>query len=158
MTNANPERPESYISYRVMGFVLMVVVYMAVLVGRAGAQWVGDEVTCNAAVFYDTAVNGTTTLVTANPTGGIYVCGFDISAAAATATVKVQFSYATATAGALQTPITPNFTFTSVTTALVDSASPWRGLYVPAGENPEITTNATQSIQGVLFYYQQSTK
>jgi len=119
----------------------------------------GNQVVCNAAWFYDTAVSGFTTITVASPTGGIDICGFIISSGGNQVNVKI--SYGTAAAAASTTQITPAFQFLTSTTAnetVADTSSVWRGLYVPAGNNLYLNTSNAASLQAIVYYYQQNTR
>lgn len=126
---------------------------------------------CNAAAVYDTSVIGSIKIVNAPNIGGIYVCGFSVGSVA-TATISVKFTYSTSgvlytnttgfnplVTGALQTPITPAWTFVSPTVGqfLVDHPGTYNGLFVPPGNQLNVTTSlATGPIQSILYYWTQN--
>jgi hypothetical protein len=124
----------------------------------AKAQGVfGNQVTCNAAAVYDTSVSGLTTLTVAAPTGSIYVC----VVFAATNTVGVGLTFGTGALASAQTKITPSFQFATTTggnEVVADSASPWRGLFVPPGNNLYLNTSAATAVQAIVYYFQQNTR
>ncbi len=135
---------------------------------QARAQEKATAIRCNAAAIYETAVVGTTKLVSAPQTGALYVCGF-MFGSSASSTISTRLSYSTGgvfttntldshplITGALQVPITPAFSVTSPTIVVNDTSSAYRGLYVPAGNQLNITTSvATGTIQAIVYYFQQ---
>lgn len=123
------------------------------------AQQFAGTVYCNASKVYDASTNGSTVLVaSATGTGGsIYVCGYTISSAAA---VNVKLIYGTGTTCATgATGLTPAYTFQAITTgslpSVSDTASNWRGLTAPAGNDLCINTSAGSAVQAIVYFYQQ---
>ena len=145
---------------------------LGVLMGSAAqAQGVSQAQYCNGAAVYDTAVVGTTKLVSAPIVGGIYVCGYAIGSIA-TSTIVVKLTYSTPgvvttnttsfgplVTGAGQVGITPGWTFVSATAAqfLVDHPATFNGLFVPNGNQLNLTTSVnTGSIQAIIYYWTQN--
>jgi hypothetical protein len=129
--------------------------------GPVEAQQFANTVYCNQSVVYDTNTNGSTTLVASSSgTGGsTYICGYTISAATA---VNVKLVFGTKVTNPCDTgtkSITPAYNFQAVTTSAVpsitDSSSNYRGLSVPAGNDLCINTSAGNSVQAIVYYYQQ---
>ncbi len=124
---------------------------------------------CNAAAVYDTAILGNLKIVTAPSIGGIYVCGF-IFGSTTTATLGVKLTYSTAgvvttgpaggtVTGAVFNTLTPGFTFISSTTSqfLVDSSAEYKGIFVPQGNQLNVTTSvATGPVTGMVYYWTQN--
>jgi hypothetical protein len=126
---------------------------------------------CNGAAIYDTAVVGSTKLVSAPTIGGIYVCGYAIGSVA-TSTISAKLTYSTPgvvttnttgfnplITGALQVPISPGWTFISATGAqfLVDHPASYNGLFVPNGNQLNLTTSVnTGTIQAIVYYWTQN--
>jgi hypothetical protein len=143
-------------------------IVLALLSLPARAQEKATAIRCNAAAIYETAVVGSTRLVGAPVTGGIYVCGF-MFGSAASATISARLSYSTSgiivtstvgagpvVTGAAQVPITPAFSVTSPTIVVNDTSSAYRGLYIPPGNQLNITTSvATGTMQALVYYFQQ---
>ncbi len=141
------------------------------LATEAEAQGVSQAQYCNGAAVYDTAVVGTTKLVSAPIVGGIYVCGYAIGSVA-TSTIGVKLTYSTSgvfttntldnhplITGALQTSITPGWTFISATGAqfLVDHPATFNGLFVPNGNQLNLTTSVnTGTIQAIVYFWTQN--
>lgn len=126
----------------------------------AQAQQYGGSVYCQSAAKYDTNTNGSTTLVASSSgTGGsIYICGYVFSSIAA---VNVKLVFGTKVTNPCDTgttALTPAFQFQANTVGLasiVDTASNFRGLSVPAGNDLCINTSAGNSVQALVYYYQQ---
>ncbi len=129
----------------------------------AAAQDRATAVRCNASVVYNTATLGSLKLINAPTIGGIYICGFIIAPTTVTLGTGAGFVYSTATfpsptlnLGALTPAITPIFQFTTITnSAIIDSSSAFRGMYVPPGNSVFLATTATSSIQAILYYFTQ---
>jgi hypothetical protein len=148
---------------RLMVLSLIVLVFGLLVLGadpRAPqAQQFGGTTYCNASKVYDASTNGSTVLVASSSGAGgsIYICGYTISSAAA---VNVKLIYGTGTTcGTGTTALTPAYNFQAVTTNAVpnvsDSASNWRGMTVPAGNDLCINTSAGNSVQAIVYFYQQ---
>ncbi len=132
------------------------------------AQEKATAIRCNAVAIYETAVVGSTKLVSAPQTGALYICGF-MFGSSASSTISARLSYSTGgvfttntldnhplITGALQVPITPAFSVTSPTIVVNDTSSAYRGLYVPAGNQLNVTTSvATGTMQAIVYYFQQ---
>ncbi len=141
------------------------------LATEAQAQGVSQAQYCNGAAVYDTAVVGSTKLVSAPIVGGIYVCGYSIGSVA-TSTISVKLTYSTpgvvttntTSFGPLvtlaqQVPITPGWTFISATGAqfLVDHPPSFNGLFVPNGNQLNLTTSVnTGTIQAIVYFWTQN--
>ncbi len=139
--------------------------------GHAQAQGVSPAQYCNGAAVYDTAVVGTTKLVSAPIIGGIYVCGYALGSIA-TSTITIKLTYSTSgvvttnttsfgplVTGAAQNAITPGWTFVSATQGqfLVDHPATFNGLFVPNGNQLNITTGVnTGTIQAIVYYWTQN--
>ncbi len=137
----------------------------------AHAQGVSQAQYCNGAAVYDTAVVGSTKLVSAPIVGGIYVCGYAIGSIA-TSTISAKLTYSTPgvvttnttsfgplVTGALQTSITPGWTFISPTSGqfLVDHPATFNGLFVPNGNQLNLTTSVnTGTIQAIVYFWTQN--
>lgn len=142
---------------------------LALYATNAQAQQNTSPNYCNAAAFYDTAGVGSTKLVNAPLIGGIYICGFTFGFFATT-TISAQLTYSTAgvvntnntlgiplVTGAAQVPITPNWRFTTATTYLVDHPNSYNGLFIPNGNQLNITTSvATGAVQAIVYYWTQN--
>lgn len=142
---------------------------LALLSGHAQAQTVPQY--CNASAQYDTGVLGTTKLVSAPTIGAIFVCGFTF-VSSATATIGVGLTYSTPgvvnssglggnllVTQAVQTKLTPAFQFISPTSlqVLVDHQPSYDGIFVPPGNQLNITTSlATGPIQAIVYYWTQN--
>ncbi len=141
------------------------------LATEARAQGVSQAQYCNGAAVYDTAVVGSTKLVSAPIVGGIYVCGYSIGSVA-TSTIVAKLTYSTPgvvttnttsfgplVTQALQVPITPGWTFISATGAqfLVDHPATFNGLFVPNGNQLNLTTSVnTGTIQAIVYFWTQN--
>lgn len=137
----------------------------------AQAQYINTAIRCNAAAIYDTSVLGSLEVVNNPQIGGIYVCGYTFGSVT-TATTSVKLTYSTpgvvntsgigaqaVVTGALQVPITPGWTFVSATNPsfLADTSSAYRGLFVPNGNQLNVTTSgSTSPIQGTIYYWTQN--
>lgn len=144
-------------------------IMLALFLSPAYAQEKATAVRCNAAVIYETAVVGSTKLVNAPVAGGIYVCGF-MFGSSSSATISARLSYSTPgvfttnttgfnplVTGAAQVAITPAWSVTSPTIVANDTSSAYRGLYVPPGNQLNITTSvATGSMQALIYYFTQN--
>ena len=125
---------------------------------QAQAQPFGGTTWCNESVVYDTNTNGSTLLVAASQSGAVGICGYVIASAAA---VSVKLEYGTSVKSACDTnpvAITPPWTFqasSSGIASIVDNASNYRGLSVPGGFDLCINTSAGESVQAIVYYYQQ---
>jgi hypothetical protein len=123
---------------------------------QAQAQPFSGTTWCNESVVYDTNTNGSTLL--ASQSGGVSICGYVIASAAA---VSVKLEYGTSVKSACDTnpvAITPPWTFqasSSGIASIVDNASNYRGLSVPGGFDLCINTSAGESVQAIVYYYQQ---
>jgi hypothetical protein len=113
---------------------------------------------CNSGKAYDTNTNGSTVLVSATTTGGIYVCGYSISAQASPTAVNVKLVFGPlgVTCATTPTSLTPAYQFTPSNAAPIMDTSPfYRGLFVPPGNDLCINTSSGQSVQALVYYYQQ---
>lgn len=127
---------------------------------QSHAQQFGGTIYCSGAVKYDASTSGSTTLVASSSgTGGsIYICGYVISTASA---VNVKLVYGTKVSTACDTgatAITPAYQFAATTAGIaevIDESSNFRGLSVPAGNDLCINTSAGDSVQAMVYYYQQ---
>ncbi len=146
-------------------------IFGALATSAAQAQGVSQAQYCNGAAVYDTAVVGSTKLVSAPIVGGIYVCGYSIGTIA-TSTISVKLTYSTPgvvttnttsfgplVTGAAQVGITPGWTFVSATSAqfLVDHPATFNGLFVPNGNQLNLTTSVnTGTIQAIVYFWTQN--
>jgi len=125
-------------------------VVAALLPALAWAQ-VGPAVNpiqCNAAAQYSSSVAGTTQLVPLATGKAIYICGYDISAAAGS---TLQLVYGTGSnCGTGTTNVTPAFTPTNTN----DSSPFFRGLLVPLSNALCLTQTGAVAVQALVFYGQ----
>jgi hypothetical protein len=136
--------------------MVIVITSVASIYKRAEAQQFGGTAYCNSSKVYDTNTNGATVLVTSG-LGSIYICGFTISSITS---VNVSLVYGTTgtTCATSQTKLTPAFQFQAITVGLAsvsDTAPAWRGITVPPGNDLCINTSAGNSVQAIVYYYQQ---
>ncbi len=150
---------------------LMLALLGVLIAPAAHAQGVSPAQYCNGAATYDTAVLGTTKIVSAPIIGGIYVCGYAFGSIT-TSTLSVKLTYSTAgvvnssglggnvlITGAAQNSITPGWTFISATSAqfMVDHPATYNGLFVPNGNQLNITTAVgTGTVQAIVYYWTQN--
>ena len=124
---------------------------------RAGKSATAQH--CEARAIYDASTNGETALVlsaNANSGGGIYVCGYII---ATNSTVNVGLTYGkSGTTCGTPTKLTPAFEFAATTAGIghiTDSASNYRGMFVPPGNDLCINASAGDAVQAIVYYDQQ---
>lgn len=104
---------------------------------------------CTSSAKYDASTNGATQLVALG--GAIYVCGYTFFSAG---TVNVGLEYGTGT-NCATTPvtITPAYQLTAQT-GVVEAASVYRGLFVPAGQALCINASSGVAVQAIVYYIQ----
>jgi hypothetical protein len=103
---------------------------------------------CNAAAQYSSSVAGTTQIVAAVTGRAIYLCGWDVSAAAGS---TLQIAYGTGTnCGTGTTNITPAFAPTNTN----DSSPFFRGLQAPLSQALCIVQTGAVAVQALVFYGQ----
>lgn len=108
-----------------------------------------DTYACKQAPFYDASTNGATQLIAAG--GSIVICGFNFWAAG---TVNVGLVFGTGTNCATgTTKITPAYQLVTQT-GVSDTATFFRGLYVPSGNALCINTSAGVAVQAIVYAQQ----
>jgi hypothetical protein len=128
---------------------------LLLLPGSTEAQQYGGTIYCNAAAQYDVSTNGLTKLIAAAPTGGIYICGYIITAQA---TVNAGPKYGTSVSTACDTgatAVTPIYHFAAGAPPIVDIASNYKGMFVQAGNDVCLSTSAGSAVQAIVYYFQQ---
>ena len=115
---------------------------------RAQVGPVYPPIQCNAAAQYSSSVAGTTQLVPLATGKAIYICGYDISAAAGS---TLQLVYGTGSnCGTGTANVTPAFTPTNTN----DSSPFFRGLLVPLSNALCLTQTGAVAVQALVFYGQ----
>ena len=128
---------------------------LALLFAPAHAQPFGGTVFCNSSVVFDASTNGNTTLVSGANSSGIYVCGYVI---ASQATVNAGLKYGQTVSTACDTggkAMTPGYHFVANAPPIVDVASNYHGMFVPAGNDLCISLSAGSAVQAVVYFYLQ---
>jgi hypothetical protein len=128
-----------------------IVALFALIAGLLLAAPAQAQQDCRQTAVYDASTNGSTALVTGRTTANIRICGFNIWAAG-TATVKLVYGTGTACATG-ETAITPAYSLTTQT-GIADSATYWRGMFVPAGNDLCIKTSAGVAVQAQIYFRQ----
>src|SRR5215469_9464821 len=106
-----------------------------------------NPVQCNAAAQYSSTVAGTTQLVAAATGKAVYICGWDMNAAAG-ATVQLEYSTG-ASCGTGTTPITPAFA-----AGTNDSSPFFRGALMPLSNALCLVQTGAFAVQALVFYGQ----
>lgn len=135
---------------------------IALLLLASGPAWAQEKATavrCNAAANGNIALNGNTVVVTSPTLGGIYICGYALSAAGQALSATIGFG--TAATGASFTSLTqawalsPTLAFGNP--AAYDESSAYRGLYVPPGNALLINQSTTATMGYTIYYFQENT-
>lgn len=123
-------------------------ILLALAGARAQVGPANQPIQCNASAQYSSSTAGTTQLVPLVTGKAIYICGWDVSAAAGS---TVQFAYGTgANCGTGTTNITPAFTPTNTN----DSSPFFRGLLVPLSNALCLVQTGAVAVQALVFYGQ----
>jgi hypothetical protein len=122
----------------------LTIAFLVLLGGQAHAQPFGGAVYCNSSTFYDNNTNGVIRMITAAPTGGIYVCGFVMASEAAMSMQLVYGRTVSAACDTGQTALTPDWQFTntgSIGPPIMDPSPAYRGMFVPPGNDLCVKTS-----------------
>jgi hypothetical protein len=137
---------------------LVLLLLLLLLPGAAEAQQYGGTVYCNNTAVYSASTSGYTKLVAATAAGAIFICGYTLASNAA---VNVSLAYGTSVSTACDTgakAITPVYAFAANTAGLshiADTASNYRGMFVPQSNDLCINASAGSAVQAIIYYFQQ---